>query len=120
VLDKCYNNVKTQTEKSLYIRTGYACLTTDAWTNINNEPIINYMIGGNGDTIFLESKLTGEQSHTGQFIAKDLARVIDDLESKGAKISGAVTDNASANKAAWSILHVSINHNSSHFPANIY
>ncbi|KAH6583738.1 hypothetical protein BASA61_007856 [Batrachochytrium salamandrivorans] len=78
-----------------------ACLTSDAWSNIKNEPIVNYMLISDYSTFFLESVSTGEQSHDAKWIAQDMGRVIDSL---AGKVCGAVTDNTTTNRSAWSIL----------------
>ncbi|KAH6564054.1 hypothetical protein BASA62_008129 [Batrachochytrium salamandrivorans] len=60
-----------------------ACLTSDAWSNIKNEPIVNYMLISDSSTFFLESVSTGEQSHDAKWIAQDMGRMIDSLARKG-------------------------------------
>jgi hypothetical protein len=105
LLEKCYERVRKETNSHLQnMKTSMFCLTTDGWSNIKNEPIINYMLIGSTATFFLESVSTGEASHDAQFIANDIARVIDDLLERKINICGAVTDNTSTNKAAWNIL----------------
>ncbi|KAH6567803.1 hypothetical protein BASA62_005884 [Batrachochytrium salamandrivorans] len=59
-----------------------ACLTSDAWSNIKNEPIVNYMLISDSSTFFLESVSTGEQSHDAKWIAQDMGRMIDSLAGK--------------------------------------
>ncbi|KAH6603017.1 hypothetical protein BASA61_000527, partial [Batrachochytrium salamandrivorans] len=59
-----------------------ACLTLDAWSNIKNEPIVNYMLISDSSTFFLESVSTGEQSHDAKWIAQDMGRMIDSLAGK--------------------------------------
>ncbi|KAH6595816.1 hypothetical protein BASA50_005543 [Batrachochytrium salamandrivorans] len=59
-----------------------ACLTLDAWSNIKNKPIVNYMLISDSSTFFLESVLTGEQSHDAKWIAQDMGRMIDSLVGK--------------------------------------
>ncbi|KAH6594948.1 hypothetical protein BASA50_006210 [Batrachochytrium salamandrivorans] len=78
-----------------------ACLTLDVWPNIKNEPIVNYMLISDSSTFFLESVSTGEQSHDAKWIAQDMGRMIDSL---AGKVCGAVTDNTTTNRSAWSIL----------------
>ncbi|KAH6588617.1 hypothetical protein BASA50_005438 [Batrachochytrium salamandrivorans] len=78
-----------------------ACLTSDAWSNIKNEPIVNYMLISDSSTFFLESVSTGEQSHDAKWIAQDMGRIIDSL---AGKVCGAVTDNTTTNRSAWSML----------------
>ncbi|KAH6572440.1 hypothetical protein BASA62_003379 [Batrachochytrium salamandrivorans] len=57
-------------------------LTLDAWSNIKNKPIVNYMLISDSSTFFLESVPTGEQSHVAKWIAQDMGRVIDFLAGK--------------------------------------
>ncbi|KAH6580708.1 hypothetical protein BASA60_002779 [Batrachochytrium salamandrivorans] len=59
-----------------------ACLTLDAWSNIKNEPIVNYMLISDSSTFFLESVSTGEQGHNAKWIAQDMGRMIDSLVEK--------------------------------------
>ncbi|KAH6570838.1 hypothetical protein BASA62_004140 [Batrachochytrium salamandrivorans] len=59
-----------------------ACLTLDVWSNIKNEPIVNYMLIFDFSTFFLESVSTGEQSHDAKWIAQDMGRMIDSLAEK--------------------------------------
>ena len=62
----------------IYITNEYFCLTTDGWSNIKGEPVINYMAILPQKTLFLE----GEQSHTGRFIAYDIVRVMNTIKDK--------------------------------------
>ncbi|KAH6592138.1 hypothetical protein BASA50_008284 [Batrachochytrium salamandrivorans] len=59
-----------------------ACLTSDAWSNIKSESIVNYMLISDSSTFFLESVLTSEQSHDAKWIAQDMGRMIDSLAGK--------------------------------------
>ncbi|KAH6600445.1 hypothetical protein BASA50_002302 [Batrachochytrium salamandrivorans] len=59
-----------------------ACLTSDAWSNIKNKPIVNYMLISDSSTFFLKFVLTGEQSHNAKWIAQDMGRMIDSLVDK--------------------------------------
>ncbi len=79
----------------------FACITSDAWSNIKNESVINYMLVSGDMSLFLKSNSTGEDSHTSEFLANDLSRVI---KSTKGKIAGAIMDNTSANKQAWMLL----------------
>ncbi len=60
----------------------YFCLTTDGWSNIKGDPVINYMAISPQKTLLLERVNTGEQSHTGRFIAEDIVRVMYPLKDK--------------------------------------
>ncbi|KAH6591400.1 hypothetical protein BASA61_004910, partial [Batrachochytrium salamandrivorans] len=79
LLDSCYAKVKSVVDNHIEEIKLNACLTSDAWSNIKNEPIVNYMLISDSSTFFLESVSTGEQSHDAKWIAQDMGRVIDYL-----------------------------------------
>ncbi len=97
LLDKCYKQLKNVVDK--YLANQCVCLTTDGWTNILNNPIVNYMVVNSHKSLFLESVSTGEQGHTADWIASDIERVM--RSNLKTSFAGAVTDNTSANKNAW-------------------
>ncbi|KAH6571036.1 hypothetical protein BASA60_007375 [Batrachochytrium salamandrivorans] len=101
LLDSCYAKVKSVVDNHIEEMKLNACLTSDAWSNIKNEPIVNYMLISDSSTFFLESVSTGEQSHDAKWIAQDMGRIIDSL---AGKVCGAVTDNTTTNRSAWSML----------------
>ncbi len=100
-LERCYKKVRISSEKALQDSNRIGCIITDASSNTNNESIVNYMIVADQLSQFLESVATEEQSHTAEFIADDLDRVIQSLTERGIKIAGAVTDNTATNRKAW-------------------
>lgn len=77
----------------------------DRWADIENKPIINFMLIGPSSTFFLESVSTGKANQDAQFITKDISHVSDVQIRRGLNICGAVTNNMTMNKAAWNILH---------------
>jgi Protein of unknown function (DUF 659) len=79
-----------------------ACITTDGWTKIKNDHVVNYMATSSKFFFFLESVYTGQQGHNALWIAADIERVITNYSCTS--IDGAVTDNTKANKKAWEIL----------------
>ena len=99
-LTKAYKNVKSNVDNWLK-RDPFGCLTSDGWSNIKNESVINYMLVSGEVTLFLESTQSGEQTHTSEYLAADIARVISSTQGK---ISGVIMDNTAANKKAWKIL----------------
>lgn len=99
-LTKAYKEVKLKVDKWLQ-QDQFGCLTSDGWSNIKNESVINYMLVSGVVTLFLESTQSEEQSHTAEYLAADIKRVIN--STKG-KISGVVMDNTAANKKTWKIL----------------
>lgn len=78
------------------------CLSTDGFTNVNHESVINYLATAQGKSFFLEAVQTGKVSHTGEMLAKDVERIIS--THSHFQVAGVVTDNTSANKVAWSLL----------------
>jgi hypothetical protein len=100
LLDMCHAALLAKVDQ--YLTGATMCLTTDAWSNINGDPIINYMAVSPGRTLFLESVPTGQQGHDAEFIAKDITRVI--KGNSKTTFAGVVTDNTSANKKAWKTL----------------
>lgn len=100
LLDECYSDIKRQvTDHLSSVKT--VCIISDAWTNVVGEPVVNYMATSPTKTFFIESVATHDQSHSAQWIADDMARIIDSL---ACDVAGAVTDNTNANRAAWKIL----------------
>ncbi|KAI2510962.1 transposase [Fragilaria crotonensis] len=100
LLNGAHSQVKEKVDAWL-ARDLFACITSDAWSNIKNESVINYMLVSGDISLFLESNSTGEDSHTSEFLANDLSRVI---KATSGKIAGAIMDNTSANKRAWTLL----------------
>ena len=68
-----------------------------AWSNIKNESVIKYMLVLGNISSFLESTQSGELSHTSEYLAGELDRVI--RQTRG-KVAGVVMDNTAANKTA--------------------
>lgn len=83
------------------------CLTTDAWTDVNSESVVNHMfILPSGRALFRNAVYSGSQGHDGEWLAADISKLIEDTreEYRDYLISGVCTDNCAANKAAWHIL----------------
>ena len=62
LLDTCFNKVKKVVDERLKKTKNFLCLTTDGWSNIKNESIINYMLGGNGSTFFWKRLPLGKKA----------------------------------------------------------
>jgi Protein of unknown function (DUF 659) len=101
LLDECYLDVKNRVTSIM--NNAVSCIISDGWSNIAMESVINYMAVSPERSLFLECILTGQQTHTADFIANDIARVIRSYPDT--TFAGAVTDNTSANKKAWSLLN---------------
>ena len=59
LLNKCYTDIKGRVDDRL--AKAVICITTDGWTNIKNDPVVNYMATSPKLSIFLESISTGQQ-----------------------------------------------------------
>lgn len=71
--------------KGTTARTGpHRCtLVSDGWTHIRGESIVNHvLVSPEGQALFHSSDPTGDNSHTGEYLASELMRVI---KSVGAK-----------------------------------
>ncbi|RHY22312.1 hypothetical protein DYB36_012356 [Aphanomyces astaci] len=77
------------------------CLTTDGWSDVNMETVVNCMAANATMSVFLDSKYTEAQAHKAEWIAKYLE---DTMAVLPANVCGACTDNTAANKGAWKIL----------------
>ena len=82
-------------------------LICDGWSSICNEPIINFIVS-QPKPIFWKSfhtHLQTVQSHTGEYIATEILKVTENLESEcGKMVFEVVTDNASNMKKAWQFM----------------
>jgi hypothetical protein len=56
LLNQCHDDVKKMVDSYLAL-SPYHCITSDSWSNIKNEPIINYMIVSPPVSLLLESIL---------------------------------------------------------------
>jgi hypothetical protein len=75
------------------------CLTTDAWSNIKNNYVINYMAISPICSLFFESMSTGQQGHNHKFIVRDIERLI--IRHENTSFVDDVIDNTNTNKKAW-------------------
>jgi Protein of unknown function (DUF 659) len=101
-LEECYRELSKKVDKYLTTTSAGICLITDGRSNVKNEPIVNYMASSPSKTFSLESVFTGEQAHSGDWIAGDISRVFSCFDKT--PFVGAVMDNTKANKKAWAIL----------------
>jgi Protein of unknown function (DUF 659) len=73
LLKQCYAEIKAKCDKVLGSSTSFSCHISDAWSNILNESIFNYMVTiPPRKSLFLESVVTGQHRHTSEWIATDI------------------------------------------------
>jgi hypothetical protein len=100
LLEKEYKQVSTDIKKQIK-NSNHICLISDGWTNIHQQPIINFMIT-TPQPIFWKALETKEISHTGNYIAEQFDIIIKEIGIS--KIAAVITDNASNMKKAHNIL----------------
>ncbi|CAB3977586.1 Hypothetical predicted protein [Paramuricea clavata] len=59
LLDECYQKVKEEVNKVLSTDGQFVCLTSDAWSNVANDPVVNYMAVSPTKSLFLEADVSG-------------------------------------------------------------
>lgn len=102
-LEKIYNITKDNIE-SVIKQSENLTLSTDGWTNIRNEGIINFMIHSENFEYFYDYVLPKEKRHTAQYISDEISKIIDKIGPS--KVVGLVTDNASNMTSAWNTLKI--------------
>ncbi|KAH9275445.1 hypothetical protein BASA83_002219 [Batrachochytrium salamandrivorans] len=78
LLNECHQEVVAKVDTRM--KSSTCCLTTDGWSNINDDPV----------------------GHDHKYTAENIARVIRKYDFT--EFAGAVTDNTSTNKKAWTLL----------------
>ena len=81
MLNSKYNKFKVETVAATITASHSVRLMCDGWSNIRNEPIINFVVSQT-KPIFWKSFHTELQSHTGEYIATEILKVIEVLESE--------------------------------------
>ena len=76
-------------------------IVSDGWTSVNSTPIVNFIVS-TPEAVFFKSVTTGENRHTGEYIAQLLIEVIEEIGA--GKVMAVVTDNAANMKTAWGII----------------
>lgn len=76
-------------------------LQCDGWSNVKTDGIVNFVVT-TPKPVFYKSTPTATNSESGQYIADQLSRIIDEIGAS--KVLALCTDNASAMKLAWKIL----------------
>ena len=100
LFDSEYDKIKVETVATIAASDSVG-LMCDGWSNIRNEPIINFVVS-QPKPIFWKSFHTDLQSHTGEYIVTKISKVIEELDSEcGKMVFGVVTDNASNMEKAW-------------------
>lgn len=81
------------------------CLASDAWTNTNQLPVVNYMAINSEKSLFVEC-VDKDVKHDAQWLADDSSRVIKKLLGDRAEVAGGINDNTAANQKMWKLLKI--------------
>jgi len=102
LLDAEFERVRVDMFEKL-ASTDAVAIMADGWSNIRNEPIINFVISM-PQPVFWQSIHTKLESHSGDYIANQVAEVIDDLSKSRKVIVTFISDNANNMKKDWKLL----------------
>ena len=103
LLDSEYVKSKVETVATIAASDSVG-LICDGWSNIRSEPIIIFVVS-QPKPIFWKSFHTDLLSYIGEYIAIEILKVIEELESEcGKMFFGIVTDNASNMKKVWQLI----------------
>jgi hypothetical protein len=97
LLDDVYDEVKTQVDGQIS-KAKSLCMVSDGWSNINRESVQNFIVC-TPKPIFFDATFSGEESHTGEWIANQITQQMEIIGIQ--KFSSVITDTASVMKAAW-------------------
>ena len=100
LLDKTYKEITKDVTQCVKEK-DLVCITSDGWTNLRSEPIINFMVT-TPKPVFWKAIETKEKCHTGTFIAQQFDTVINEIGAN--KVAAILIDNASNMKVAHNIL----------------
>ncbi|OWY98608.1 LOW QUALITY PROTEIN: Transposase, partial [Phytophthora megakarya] len=82
--------VMTRFQLMLKLSEKLSTVATNAWTHINDQAVINYVLLFEDLTVFLETVYTGSTSHDAVFLADDLSRVL--VKLRFLTVAAVVTD----------------------------
>lgn len=97
LLDDVYEEVKLQTDEQIS-KAKILCMVSDGWSNINRESVQNFIVC-TPKPIFFNATFSGEESHTGEWIANEIIQQMEAIDVN--KFSAVITDTASVMKSAW-------------------
>ncbi|KAF2177002.1 hypothetical protein K469DRAFT_721098 [Zopfia rhizophila CBS 207.26] len=80
LLTETYKETKEKMEKVLERASGQITLVSDRWTNLRGKAIVNYVAVTRRYAIFLKLVATGQDRHTGEYIANGLTEVVECLK----------------------------------------
>ena len=100
LLNKTYSNVKKDVEEKV-LSTKTLAIQLDAWSNIRNEGIVNFIVN-TPEPVFYKSVETKTESQNAEFYLKQTSIVIDELTPQ--RLIRVITDNANVCQRFWRLL----------------
>ena len=100
ILEETFTSVKSKMAVEI-ASAKYVSITTDAWTDINGQPVINVIVL-TPKPIFLKAVYSKSNSHNAEYLTEITAAAIREIGAE--KVVAVVTDNAAPNKLAWNNL----------------
>jgi len=102
LLDKTYKEITKDVTQCVKEK-DLVCITSDGWTNLRSEPIINFIVT-TFKPVFWKAIETKEERHTSAFIAQEFETVINEVGAN--KVAAVITDNASNMRGAHKLLQI--------------
>ena len=96
MLDDCYTSLQAKMKADI-ANARYVSLTTDAWTNVKGESVINFIILL-PKPVFFEAVYTADNRHSSSYLSEITSNVIKEIGVE--KVVAVVMDNAKANASA--------------------
>jgi hypothetical protein len=96
-LDYWVQRCEDAVHKELTTNKKMICLGHDAWTDLNQHPVMNF-IGMRKDFNVILHCHTGEESHDANLLVSETSKIIDRYPTS---IVGCVTDNTAVNRCMW-------------------
>ncbi|CAB5395384.1 unnamed protein product [Rhizophagus irregularis] len=106
LLDDVYDEVKMHTDEQIS-KAKSLCMVSDGWSNINRVSVQNFIVC-TPKPIFFDATFSGEESHTGEWIANQITQQMEIIGAQ--KFSSVITDTASVMKAAWKRIEEKYSH----------
>ncbi|CAB4460063.1 unnamed protein product [Rhizophagus irregularis] len=106
LLDDVYDEVKMHTDEQIS-KAKSLCMVSDGWSNINRVLVQNFIVC-TPKPIFFDATFSGEESHTGEWIANQITQQMEIIGAQ--KFFSVITDTASVMKAAWKRIEEKYSH----------
>lgn len=100
LLNNEYKRVKEMVDSKV-AKASSLCLQVDTWTNVKSEAVMNFLLS-TPEPVYFDSIDVGTNHENSQFIHDEIKKIIDAIDVR--KLIAVISDNVSANRAAWNLL----------------